>query len=315
MAKGTVSVVIPAHNCGKYLKRCIDSVLSQSVKADEIIVVDDGSTDDTAEIARGYGDKIIYVRQPNSGASTARNAGINIASGQWIAFLDGDDEWLGSNIGARLELAAANPRLRWMCANCFQIIDGSQTLYDNPERISAVVPEGQAGFNYLDGYLAGVRGHTDTMFIKKELLIEAGGFSPEQKRINDDDMWLRIAYIEPFIGYIATPLAVYYRDIPQSITKKYVDTKYLEMLLDRHIAILRDHKDRGQGSRCVALILKNWCRELLASGRSRAVRRLIRKYRGILDGRFYNSMMVGSFVPWLYLWYQDFKKRGKAGVK
>jgi len=225
MSGCTVSVVIPAHNCGRYLKRSIESVLSQSVKADEIIVVDDGSTDDTADIARGYGRQIVYVHQANSGASVARNAGIKAAKGDWIAFLDSDDQWLPDKLQKQRALILSHPQLRWCCSNCLQISEGRESIYDKPDRIEAVIPNGEAGFNYLEGYPAGVRGHTDTMVIKKELLIEAGLFSPDQKRINDDDMWLRIAYIEPFIGYTAEPLAIYYRDIPQSITKRYVDTK------------------------------------------------------------------------------------------
>ncbi len=315
MNTGTISVVIPAHNNGGYLKRSIESVLSQSVKADEIIIVDDGSTDNTAEVARGYGDKIVYVRQSNSGASVARNTGIRVSTSEWIAFLDADDQWLPDKLAVQRDLISQNPGLRWCCANCVQVSDGVESLYDDPDRIKMIVADGQAGFEFMKGYAAGVRGHTDTMVIKKELLVAAGLFSPDQKRINDEDMWLRIAYIEPYIGYTAPALAIYYRDIPQSITKKYVDTKYLEQLLDRHIAILANHKDRAQGHKCIAVILKNWCRALLASGQSSIARRLIRKYRVILDSRFYHSVMAGSFVPGLYLWFQDFKASRKAGGK
>lgn len=90
----TVSVVIPAYNAGEYLGRAIDSVLAQTQPAAEIIVVDDGSADNTADVAQGYGERIRFIQQENAGASVARNTGIEAAASEWIAFLDADDEWL-----------------------------------------------------------------------------------------------------------------------------------------------------------------------------------------------------------------------------
>ena len=88
----SVSVVIPAYNLGSLVARAIESVLSQSRLADEIIVVDDGSSDDTAEHIKKYGDKVKYIYQENAGLAAARNTGIQAAKSDWIAFLDGDDE-------------------------------------------------------------------------------------------------------------------------------------------------------------------------------------------------------------------------------
>ena len=82
----TVSVVIPAYNAGKYIARAIDSVLAQTRQPDEIIVVDDGSTDDTAQIVAGFGSKVQLIRQDNAGAGVACNTGIEAATGEWIAF-------------------------------------------------------------------------------------------------------------------------------------------------------------------------------------------------------------------------------------
>jgi glycosyltransferase involved in cell wall biosynthesis len=89
-----VSVVIPAYNAASVLPRAIESVLGQTSRPEEVIVVDDGSTDNTAQVATQYGPSITYIRQDNAGASAARNRGIAEATGEWIAFLDSDDEWL-----------------------------------------------------------------------------------------------------------------------------------------------------------------------------------------------------------------------------
>ena len=87
-----VSVVVPAYNAGECIERAIESVLAQTFCDYEVIVVDDGSTDNTAEAVRKYGPKVQYIHQANAGVSVARNAAIAVAKGKWIAFLDADDE-------------------------------------------------------------------------------------------------------------------------------------------------------------------------------------------------------------------------------
>jgi glycosyltransferase involved in cell wall biosynthesis len=94
-----ISVVIPSYNRSALLKRAIDSVLTQTVRPREVIVVDDGSTDSTRELCAGYGNQIEYVWQKNAGASVARNAGVIRASSDWIAFLDSDDYWRPFHLG------------------------------------------------------------------------------------------------------------------------------------------------------------------------------------------------------------------------
>src|SRR5215831_13870333 len=88
------SVIIPTYNRATCVGRAIESVLRQTFQDYELIVVDDGSTDKTAEVVRQYGERIVFVSQPNRGVSAARNAGVSRAAGDWVAFLDSDDEWL-----------------------------------------------------------------------------------------------------------------------------------------------------------------------------------------------------------------------------
>lgn len=90
----SVSVIIPAYNSAASVCRTIDSALAQNLKPHEVIVINDGSTDNTAEVAQSYGDKIIYIEQDNQGQGSARNAGLKVATGRFIAFLDADDYWL-----------------------------------------------------------------------------------------------------------------------------------------------------------------------------------------------------------------------------
>jgi glycosyltransferase involved in cell wall biosynthesis len=104
-----VSIIIPTYNYAGFLHRAIQSCLNQSYKPVEIIVIDDGSTDNTKEIVQSYGDKIVYIRQENSGVSSARNSGLEHAAGDFIAFLDADDYLTENAIEIRLKALMQNP--------------------------------------------------------------------------------------------------------------------------------------------------------------------------------------------------------------
>jgi glycosyltransferase involved in cell wall biosynthesis len=89
-----VSVIIPAYNAARSLAKCIDSVLGQSLRALEVIVVNDGSTDETKRVAEGFADQIVFTEQSNQGQGAARNAGLHLSRGKYVTFLDADDYWL-----------------------------------------------------------------------------------------------------------------------------------------------------------------------------------------------------------------------------
>ena len=94
----SISVVIPCCNAAAFLRATIASILGQTQSVLEVIVVDDGSTDDSASIAESFGPPVRVIRQPNQGESAARNRGIEAAVGEWVAFLDADDLWLPTKI-------------------------------------------------------------------------------------------------------------------------------------------------------------------------------------------------------------------------
>ena len=109
-AEPLVSVIIPAYDVAVCLGRCLDSVFEQDVTDTQVIVINDGSTDDTAEVAKRYGDRIVYLEQENQGQGAARNAGLRIARGRYVAFLDADDYWLPGFLRACIDFLAAAPR-------------------------------------------------------------------------------------------------------------------------------------------------------------------------------------------------------------
>jgi glycosyltransferase involved in cell wall biosynthesis len=106
----TVSVIVPAHNAERYLRESLDSVLAQTFTDFELIVIDDGSTDRTAEILRSYGNRIVCVHQEKRGPAAARNRGLQMARGSWIAFQDSDDIWLPQKLERQAGFARAHPQ-------------------------------------------------------------------------------------------------------------------------------------------------------------------------------------------------------------
>jgi len=108
MKNALASVIIPVYNSERYLSEAIESVLVQTYRPIEIIVVDDGSTDSSADIAKGFHDAICYVFQPNSGPSVARNAGLKIATGSIISFIDADDVWSTDKLSRQIKQMDSN---------------------------------------------------------------------------------------------------------------------------------------------------------------------------------------------------------------
>jgi glycosyltransferase involved in cell wall biosynthesis len=137
----TISVIIPAYNREAYLAEAIESALGQTLPPDEIIVVDDGSSDRTAEIARSYGREVRCISQENQGAGVARNAGVKEAQGSLIAFLDSDDLWLDRKLEAQAAFLRMHPETDMVFCHMKPFlspeIDPAQGLKFDPREIAA----------------------------------------------------------------------------------------------------------------------------------------------------------------------------------
>ena len=126
MGPASVSVVIPTYNSGQYLPEALESVLAQTVPPLEIIVVDDGSTDDTADRLHPYLNLITYKFQTNSGVSAARNAGLQLAKGDYVAFLDADDVWHPRKLEFQMGILTSHPDLGLLGTG---IVDWPESAY------------------------------------------------------------------------------------------------------------------------------------------------------------------------------------------
>ena len=196
-----VSVIIPTYNSARYLTDAVDSVLVQSFKDYEVLVIDDGSTDDTEAIMRRYGPPVRYIDQENGGVSTARNRGIVESRGRYVAFLDADDTWLPNKLERQLGALKENPGYR-ACYSAFTLCDCDLS----PLHVRRSNRQGSVVGDLLS--YGNVVGTPSTVLCERSLFEAAGGFDPEMSQCADWDMWVRLASHTEFL-YLDEPLATY----------------------------------------------------------------------------------------------------------
>jgi len=195
-----VSIVIPAWNAARSLPRAIDSVLAQTWARREIIVVDDGSTDNSLALLAGYGDQVRVVSQANGGPAAARNRGLRETQGQYVAFLDADDHWLPEKLERQVALINARPDLGF-CSTATAVVD----MQGEPVRDWSCCDAAEPLLETLFMHSAAVSGSTSGVLARRELLLEAGGFDARLRGFEDPDLWIRLA---ARTGYACIPEAL-----------------------------------------------------------------------------------------------------------
>jgi glycosyltransferase involved in cell wall biosynthesis len=286
-----ISVVIPAFNAGRFIKRTVDSILAQTYRDYEVIVVDDASTDNTSEAVKSYGSKVRYIYQENAGDGPARNTGIHAARGEWIAFLDHDDEWLAEKLRLQFELLDRNPDLRWCAANFYKQSDQRRTAAVDP----ADMCRDLAGKDYFESFFGVVqkRGFiflTTTMLVHREAFEQAGFFDSCWLRCADLDMWWRIAYRFPAIGYVPQPLAILHIGAQDmTSTRLRLETKRGEdgrRLIARHLQLAAEHGQLAAFKPCA----RDFLRKRLVSS----------IYHGFKTDSRITTKQFAEFFPWYW---------------
>ena len=205
-----VSVVIPAFNRAQNLQRAIDSVLIQHFKDFELIVVDDGSTDNTNEVVQSFGSRVRYLFQKNQGPGAARNTGVEHASGKWIAFLDSDDVWQPNKLARQVEWTEQ------MGADlCFHDVvredeGASETQGAAWRRVPGLTPF-RSGILDDSFKLLVEAAHvflTTTLLLRRSTYLDAGGMSTDLLTNQDIDLYLRL-FPRYRVAFLSEPLAVY----------------------------------------------------------------------------------------------------------
>jgi glycosyltransferase involved in cell wall biosynthesis len=307
----SISVVIPAYNAEQHIGRAIDSVLAQTHPADEIIVVDDGSTDDTCKVVQVYGNQVRYIYQENGGAGLARNTGIKASQGEWIAFLDADDEWVPEKLRLQTDHLRRHRDLVWSYGNmyyCWCRENRRHLVRTEMEAKKAVVRK-EFFDSYFKAYVTGFCAYTINLIIKREILEQVGLFDVNQRRAQDTDMWFRIAYQWPEVGYVSEPLAIYHRQVPESITKTYVESKIIGDLVERHLRLSLEYGKVDEFRPCGIRMLQTWMRELILEGHTEEIEKrkaeileLAERFDDLLSWRFKSEMRLRAKYPRLGPW-------------
>jgi len=214
-----ISAIIPTYNRSKLLPRALDSIFAQTRPVDEVIVVDDGSTDDTADMMAGYVARgVRYVRKENGGASSARNHGLELARGTLIAFLDSDDEWRPEKTARQLGMMDDQPEAglcfcdsAWACdgevRNLRMNWDGSHDAFGQRLGIrqgwSGYIPAHQFRRGQIWTSLVGM----NQVIVRAEVFRQCGGFDSRFDPAEDYEMWLRVSR-RYGVCYLDEPLAV-----------------------------------------------------------------------------------------------------------
>lgn len=224
-----VSVIIPTYNCAQYICQAVDSVLAQTYHDFELVVVDDGSTDDTKELLMRYDKHLTYIYQENKGMTAARNTGIKNSSGEYIAFLDSDDIWLPNKLERQVKLLDESPEVGLVyCWHYYIDAEGNRCKFWN-NKIGRSFESGSRLFEKLIEKNV-ISGGGSTPIIRRECLGKSGMFDESIPYSGDWDLWLRIS-MDYIMAVIPEPLACY-RVLDEN--HKYPE-KFVQYNIDRGI--------------------------------------------------------------------------------
>ncbi|NQT94640.1 MAG: glycosyltransferase [Lentisphaerae bacterium] len=212
-----VSVVIPVYNAARYVAQAVDSVLDQTYAPLQVIVVNDGSTDDTATVLEPYLDRIEYCRQENRGASASRNRGIELAKGKYIAFLDADDLWTPEKISRQVRVLEDNPQFGLVHSDTAVIDESGAIMKPSANRLRQV-RNGNVFEEFFSSDISVVL--TSAAMVRKECFEKVPGFDGRFPVLQDYGLFLSLSW-HFHVWYIDEPLAQY-RITPGSLSRTYL---------------------------------------------------------------------------------------------
>ena len=205
-----ISVIIPTYNRKKTLPRAIQSVINQSFSPFEILIIDDGSNDGTEEWVKENFQNIKYIYQNNRGVSSARNIGIENANGDWVAFLDSDDEWLSNKLHEQVIAIESNPKIKFFHTNEIWIRNGV--------RVNQMKKHKKYGGYIFEKCLDICRVSPSSVLIQKEVFDNIGVFDESLRVCEDYDLWLRITSKYPVV-FLDVPLIYKYGGHADQLSK------------------------------------------------------------------------------------------------
>ena len=272
-----VSVVIPAYNAERFIGATLDSVLAQRGVDMEIVVVDDGSVDRTCAIVSSYGPPVTLVTGPRRGVSAARNCGISVSTGSYVAFMDHDDQWEPDKVARQTQILDEDPRVSLVFTQARVEQDGRLVEYfpnvADPERLLAAAYENLVHWNYIP--------MSSVMTRRASLPASPGPFDSRFRYSEDWDLWLRMAAQSGAggVAYIPEPLTRY-QVVQGRATERMADLRLEDIVIFEEQVASHPELCRADRQRCRST--RHRLREeagywLLKEGRTAEARRLLRE--------------------------------------
>lgn len=292
--KNFVSVVIPTHNRAELLPRAINSALLQTYKNIEIVVVSDGSEDNTAEIMKeivAKNDNVSFIEYyPGLGGNHARNQGILKSKGEWVAFLDDDDEWYETKIEKQMELANQDENIGLVCT-------GILAIYDSDGSTSIFIPD--TPYDASKAILLGkTLGSTTTVMMKHDLLDSCGMFDEALMAKQDYDLWIR-ACQKTKVGVVKEPCVYYHNLISNNQVswnyKKYADaTEYINKKYEK---LFKEKLTEEEWVEVCSNSMYSVARKAMKVDNGKVARQYIYKALRFKKKPVFFLAWVGSFLP------------------
>lgn len=217
-----VSVIIPIFNRSTTILRAIESVVVQKGVEWELWVIDDGSTDDTGQVIKNYLQSvqlpnIYYHRIENSGVSVARNIGVDFSKGEYIAFLDSDDQWMEDKLRLQVQYLEDHPQ--------FPLVHSEEVWIRNGVRVNQMNKHKKSGGDIFSRSLRLCLISPSAVMLRREALEQRGNFDPEMTVCEDYDLWLRITS-QSEVGFISKPLIYKYGGHDDQLSRRYIAMDY-----------------------------------------------------------------------------------------
>lgn len=240
-----VSVVIPSYNSRRYIAEAIDSVRAQQVENLELVIVDDGSTDDSVEFIRQIAPEARVITQANAGAAAARNHGVQEARGRYIAFLDADDVWVPGKLKAQLKVMEQQPEIDlvyghfkpWYC-NAQGEFSKPESGDTTPEQVTVIEDKLLPVAILFDSVVCII-----TVLVRAEALRNIDLFNPDYTVGEDYDLWMRLSLLNR-CAMLPTILA-HYRDNPVSLTKSVPKKNFEKLVVEQAMERIRQRSPRA----------------------------------------------------------------------
>jgi glycosyltransferase involved in cell wall biosynthesis len=251
-----ISVVVPAYNSAAYINEALDSALAQTGVTLEVIVVDDGSSDDTVQRVQAYGDRVRLIQQANQGSAVARNRGVAESRAEHVAFLDADDYWHPQKLAQQWALARQGKPLVYARFSSWER-DAAGNFPPAAAHLAECQAQGRMSKPARDGWLyidllLDCEVWTSTVLARKDLLEKVGGFDPSLRKGQDFDLWLKLANEAEWHG-VPESLALY-RLHDENITRAVKPTNFEYVILSN--AYKRWGLDNRDGRRLPRAIMQ-----------------------------------------------------------